>query len=628
MNNRASPLSLRYDYGYKKDLSMDTSKLPEDVAITANTQGGEMNLETHYTMLPQSVMAKFEEGKSVDVPKYLEEHGNPEAAKEWIEQNEAHKDQFKTAGIPPREGSHGNKMAGVLQAIRAGDRVTITTPHGQQVTGRAVMKGPAGWVLNLGGPHGRPGIATEENTVKVVPAKRASTKEASQDNEFLRDFLSNGMGQGSPEDAVRYLTKEGFSPKFASELVAMWNKERPDLKPDGQERTARLVDYVARKTNTHLASRSYIIGVAHNGDPIVDGHFDPILFCMILSKVLGAKVKPTDPSKVVLTGEAPAVSVGGILTTAKKALIAARQQEPSLFKPAAGGFYRIDIAVGSIYEKGASLEGTASDKVAVGDIPADVERYVKEVKESNPDYDEAQVWATAWSIYCKHKNPGSDHCQMPTSDYFKAASDLEAAWGNTMAKGATVADWEEGHIIYPAVSGPGTASEDDFGSDVPDGSGNIGKRAAEEDDSDDGVMAKFEKGKPADPTKNMSPEDAAEWKEQNEEHADQFKSARQRLSWQVKAATKVASDGATTKAFLGKIDPKTRAEILNNIAKHYGISAKEAEKEVTDPEAGHLLDYLTGPIRAATSLLMKRHSIASKQASLPTTVQGWLEWEA
>ena len=36
------------------------------------------------------------------------------------------------------------------------------------------------------------------------------------------------------------------------------------------------------------------------------------------------------------------------------------------------------------------------------------------------------------------------------------------------------------------------------------------------------VMAKFEEGKPADPTENMSPEDAAEWKKQNVINKDQF----------------------------------------------------------------------------------------------------------
>jgi Ni/Co efflux regulator RcnB len=37
--------------------------------------------------------------------------------------------------------------------------------------------------------------------------------------------------------------------------------------------------------------------------------------------------------------------------------------------------------------------------------------------------------------------------------------------------------------------------------------------------------ARFEEGKPADPTKNMSPEDAKEWKVQNEENRDNFKTA-------------------------------------------------------------------------------------------------------
>lgn len=37
--------------------------------------------------------------------------------------------------------------------------------------------------------------------------------------------------------------------------------------------------------------------------------------------------------------------------------------------------------------------------------------------------------------------------------------------------------------------------------------------------------ARYEEGKPADPTQNMSEEDAAEWKKQTEENKDNFKSA-------------------------------------------------------------------------------------------------------
>lgn len=60
----------------------------------------------------------------------------------------------------------------LLEAIEAGDRVTIVNRFGQQHTGRAVMRGPAGWVLNMGGPHGRPDIATDENIIRVRQGRR------------------------------------------------------------------------------------------------------------------------------------------------------------------------------------------------------------------------------------------------------------------------------------------------------------------------------------------------------------------------------------------------------------------------------------------------------------------------
>jgi len=43
-------------------------------------------------------------------------------------------------------------------------------------------------------------------------------------------------------------------------------------------------------------------------------------------------------------------------------------------------------------------------------MPSPVDKYFEEVKKNNPSYSDAQAWATAWSIYCKHKNPGSEHC--------------------------------------------------------------------------------------------------------------------------------------------------------------------------------------------------------------------------
>jgi len=63
----------------------------------------------------------------------------------------------------------------LVDSIRHGDKVTILVPAGigrggqewKPRSGRAVMRGPAGWVLNLGGAHGTPGIASARNIVSV-----------------------------------------------------------------------------------------------------------------------------------------------------------------------------------------------------------------------------------------------------------------------------------------------------------------------------------------------------------------------------------------------------------------------------------------------------------------------------
>jgi len=43
--------------------------------------------------------------------------------------------------------------------------------------------------------------------------------------------------------------------------------------------------------------------------------------------------------------------------------------------------------------------------------------------------------------------------------------------------------------------------------------------------SEEARRSRFEEGKPADPTQNMSPADAKEWKVQHDKHKDNFKSA-------------------------------------------------------------------------------------------------------
>lgn len=68
-------------------------------------------------------------------------------------------------------------------------------------------------------------------------------------------------------------------------------------------------------------------------------------------------------------------------------------------------------------------------------------------------------------------------------------------------------------------------------------------------------------------------------------------------------------NGQKTRAFFAATEPKVKREILQNIARHYGIAEADAEAEVTHHEAEPLLDYVTGPMRAAVSVLLQRHGL-------------------
>lgn len=73
----------------------------------------------------------------------------------------------------------------------------------------------------------------------------------------------------------------------------------------------------------------------------------------------------------------------------------------------------------------------------------------------------------------------------------------------------------------------------------------------------------------------------------------------------------------TTARFFAATDAKTKAEILDNISEHYGITQAEALAEVTDDEAEHLLDYLTGSAREAVSVLMQKHRLDTETSDIP-----------
>ncbi len=66
----------------------------------------------------------------------------------------------------------------ILDVILRGDRVTITNRFGQERGGHAVMRIPHGWVLDMGGAHGTPAIATATTSCALRHRKRGKTNAA------------------------------------------------------------------------------------------------------------------------------------------------------------------------------------------------------------------------------------------------------------------------------------------------------------------------------------------------------------------------------------------------------------------------------------------------------------------
>jgi hypothetical protein len=79
--------------------------------------------------------------------------------------------------------------------------------------------------------------------------------------------------------------------------------------------------------------------------------------------------------------------------------------------------------------------------------------------------------------------------------------------------------------------------------------------------------------------------------------------------------------GQITARLFAVIDAETKADLLDNISEHYGITQAEALAEVTDDEAEHLLDYVTGPAREAVSVLIQKHRLDTTSSAPPAVRQ-------
>lgn len=88
----------------------------------------------------------------------------PEAATRWLAKNWQ---RLGPDGYPTAE-----QRQTLLERIKGmGTTVVLLTPQKQLVAGRTVMRSPhGGWACNMGGPHGRPGVADANNIVWVAGA--------------------------------------------------------------------------------------------------------------------------------------------------------------------------------------------------------------------------------------------------------------------------------------------------------------------------------------------------------------------------------------------------------------------------------------------------------------------------
>lgn len=120
----------------------------------------------------------------------------------------------------------------------------------------------------------------------------------------------------------------------------------------------------------------------------------------------------------------------------------------------------------------------------------------------------------------------------------KKAQDEETPWKvdqESAEERALRSRFEQGQPADPTENMEGDDAEewkdntDEHKDDFKAAAGDVPHKAAF---GPDGNLAKFKEGEPADPTENMSPEDAKAWKVEHDEHKDNFKAAAgEDLSW-------------------------------------------------------------------------------------------------
>lgn len=121
----------------------------------------------------------------------------------------------------------------IVDQIRPGDTVTFRDRFGKACKGKAVMFGPSGWVLNMGGKYGTPAVVNESKIEKVTRSRSAASGYASRvlgkqnpatAYEIYNEKTGQTMGREFPTKAeadnfIRYL-------KAGTNLKLYWKSRK------------------------------------------------------------------------------------------------------------------------------------------------------------------------------------------------------------------------------------------------------------------------------------------------------------------------------------------------------------------------------------------------------------------
>lgn len=452
-------------------------------------------MSDHLKLLAQlTTQAKFREGESVDVPKYLKDHGNPEAAEAWVDMNLEHRDNFKAAfGGILAEGCPDN-----LDKSECAEWEANTDKYRDVVKDQHKSADYLGQLADLSN-----GVMAEGCPDNLDPSE---CKEWETNTEKYKDVVKDQhktalMSEVDQRKLLIQWNRKGYDEKDRMRMDDLIAKANGVLAKEEAlaERMAQAITGAAKAYRRALAAEDY------NYHSVARIFYNRAYQLMDMGKLASAEDEEENERIASLQsmidinlkdGEdnfAPASAVPG------DPRVKGPKQTP---KPQIG-------------------PKVASDKQAdMGDDP--VER-VKKPGQWNIMLRKSR--ATRWDYFVENPQGGGGG----TTSFTSAKAALQTAVARTNFRGADKAwviqaTWDAAQANYKVIktgwlpleaqADPKELSEAELW--------DMMTRAAAGEDEKEGM---FEKDKPADPTVNMSPEDAAEWKRQTEEHKDQFKSA-------------------------------------------------------------------------------------------------------